>query len=166
MGKKVTKIFLKYPRYLRSHEGLKKALNKVNLVHSDQGRKMALKSEVIITSSGMMDGGPVLNYMNKLKDDPKSAVLLSGYQVENSNARLLVEKGKLDFYGVVEKVECEVDYFEFSAHAGHSELIEFAKKCNPEKIVIMHSDKRELLAEPMSDFAEVYIPKTGEIVEL
>jgi putative mRNA 3-end processing factor len=166
MGRKVSRIFLKYPRYLRSPEGLKKALNRVNLVHSDQGRKLALKSEVIVTSSGMMDGGPVLNYMNKLKGDPKSAILLSGYQVKNSNARLLVEKGKLDFYGVSEKVECEVDYFDFSAHAGHSELIEFAKNCNPEKIVIMHSDKRELLVEPLSDFAEIYTPKTGEIIEL
>ncbi len=166
MGRKVSKIFLRYPRYLRSFEGLKKALNKVNLVHSDQGRRLALKSEVIITSSGMMDGGPVLSYMRKLKDDPKSAVLLSGYQVEDSNAKLLVDRGKLDFYGVAEKVECEVAYFDFSAHAGHSELIDFAKKCNPEKIVIMHSDKRELLAEPLSDIAEIYIPKTGEIVEL
>jgi len=166
MGKKVSKIFLKYPKYLRSPEGLKKALNNVNLVHSDQGRRLALKSEVIVTSSGMMDGGPVLNYMNKLKDDPNSAVILSGYQVENSNARLLVERGRLDFYGVSEKIECEVVYFDFSAHAGHSELIEFAKKCNPEKIVIMHSDKRELLAEPLSNFAEVYTPKTGEIIDL
>ena len=43
----------------------------------------------------MMDGGPILNYMNKLKDDSKSAVLLTGYQVENSNARLLMDKGML-----------------------------------------------------------------------
>ena len=166
MGKKVSKIFLKHPRYLRSSENLKKALNKINMIHSDHGRKLALKSEVIITSSGMMDGGPVLSYMNKLKDDPKSAVILTGYQVENSNARRLVDKGRLDFYGVTEKVECEVTYFDFSAHAGHSELIDFAKKCNPEKIVLMHSDNREALVEPLKDFAEIYTPKTGEIIDL
>ena len=165
MGRKVARIFLRYPRYLRSHEELKKAFNKLNLVHSDHGRKLALNSEVIITSSGMMDGGPVLNYMNKLKNDPKSAVLLTGYQVENSNARLLVDKGKLNFYGVLEKVECEVQYFDLSAHAGHSELIDFAKSCNPEKIVLMHSDNREALIEPLKEFAEVYTPKTGELVE-
>jgi len=166
MGKKVSKIFLKHQRYLRSAENLKKALNKLNLVHSEQGRKLALKSEVIITSSGMMDGGPVLNYMNKLKNDPKSAVLLTGYQVPDSNARLLVDEGKLDFYGVKEKIECEIQYFDFSAHAGHSELIDFAKKCNPQKIVIMHSDNREALVEPLKDVAEIYCPNTGEIVEL
>ena len=110
MGKKVSKIFLKYKRYLRSAEDLKKALNKMNMVHSDQGRKLALNAEVILTSSGMMDGGPILSYMNKLKDDPKSAVLLTGYQVPDSNARLLIDKRMLDFYGVREKVECEVQY--------------------------------------------------------
>lgn len=165
MGRKVAKTFLKYPRYLKSPENLKKALNKINMVHSDQGRRLALKSEVIITSSGMMDGGPVLHYMNKLKNDPKSAVILTGYQVEESNSRLLVDKGQLNFYGVKEKIECEVEYFDFSAHAGHSELIEFAKKCNPEKIVLMHSDNREALVEPLKDIAEIYTPKTGEIVE-
>jgi putative mRNA 3-end processing factor len=166
MGRKVAKIFLKYPRYLRSAENLKKALNKINFVHSDHGRKLAIKSEVIITSSGMMDGGPVLSYMNKLRNDPKSAVLLTGYQVEDSNARLLVDKKQLDFYGVKQKIECEVEYFDFSAHAGHSELIDFAKQCNSEKIVLMHSDNREALVGPLKEVAEVVCPKTGETVDL
>lgn len=167
MGRKVAKTFLKYQRYLRSAENLKKALNKINMVHSDHGRKLATeKADVIITSSGMMDGGPVLSYMHKLKNDPKSAVLLTGYQVPDSNSRLLVDKGLLDFYGVKEKIECEVDYFDFSAHAGHSELIEFAKKCNPEKIVLMHSDNREALVDPLKDVAEIILPKTGETLDI
>ncbi len=167
MGRKVSKIFLKYPRFLKSPENLKKAVNKLNFIHSDHGRKLAVdKADVILTSSGMMDGGPVLHYMNKLKDDKKSAVILTGYQVPDSNARLLVDKGMLDFYGVKEKVVCEVDYFDFSAHAGHSELIDFAKKCNPEKIVLMHSDNREALVDPLKEFAEVFTPTTGENVQL
>jgi len=166
MGRKISKIFLKYPKCLKSADELKKALNKINFVHSDHGRKLALKSEVIITSSGMMDGGPVLSYMNKLKNDPKSAVLLTGYQVEGTNSRLLIEKGKLDFYGVVENVECEVQYFDFSAHAGHSELVDFAKACNPQKIVLFHSDNRKPLADSLNDFAEVYMPSKGEILNL
>ena len=166
MGRKVSKIFLKHKRYIRSPEELKKALNKINMVHSDHGRKLAVQSDVIITSSGMMDGGPVLSYMHKLKNDPKSAVLLTGYQVPDSNSRLLVDKGMLDFYGVREKVECEVDYFDFSAHAGHTELIEFAKKCNPQKIVLFHSDNREALIEPLKDVAEIITPMTGEVIDL
>ena len=114
----------------------------------------------------MMDGGPVLSYMNKLKDDPKSAVILSGYQVPDSNARLLVDTGYLNFYGVKEKVQCEVEYFDLSAHAGHSELVEFAEKCSPEKIVLMHSDNRQALVEPLKKVGEVITPSTGELVDL
>jgi putative mRNA 3-end processing factor len=166
MGRKVSKIFLKYPEYLRSIKDLKKALNRLNFVHSDHGRKLALKSEVIITSSGMMDGGPVLSYMNKLKNDPKSAVILTGYQVEDTNSKLLMEKRKLDFYGVVENIECDVTYFDFSGHAGHSELIDFAKHCKPEKIILMHSDNRDALVDPLKDYAEIYTPYDGEIIKV
>jgi putative mRNA 3-end processing factor len=166
MGKKVSDIFLKYPKYLRSAKNLKIALNRVNYVHSEKGRKKALKSDVIITSSGMMDGGPVLSYMNKLKSNKKNSVILTGYQIKDTNSRLLIEKKKLDFYGVIEKVECDVEYFDFSGHSGHSELIEFAEKCKPEKIVLMHSDNRDALKEPLSSIAEVFTPNDGEIIEI
>lgn len=166
MGRKVSKMFMKHPKELRSPDELKKAINKINFIHSEHGRKMALKGDVILTSSGMMDGGPVLSYMNKLKGDKKSAVLLTGYQVEGTNSRLLIEKGKLDFYGVKEDVACEVEYFDFSAHAGHSELIDFARKCNPETIVLFHGDNREVIVDPLQEIADVITPSTSEIINL
>jgi len=162
MGRKVSKIFLKHADCLRNPNELKKAINQLNLVHSDHGRKLAMSADVIITSSGMMDGGPVLHYMSKLKDNPKNAVFLTGYQVEGTNSRLLVDEGLLDFYGVKEKVACEVEYFDFSGHAGHDQLVDFAKKCNPEKIILMHSDAREELKTSLQEFAEVYVPNNGE----
>ena len=166
MGQKIAKLYLKHSEFIDQSSALKKAMNQVNLVHSDHGRKLALGADVIITSSGMMDGGPVLHYMNKIKNDPKSAVFLTGYQIEETNSRLLMDKGKLNFYGVVEDVSCEKDYFDFSGHAGHSELIDFAKGCNPEKIILMHSDQRESLAKSLSDVAEIIMPYNGENLHL
>lgn len=166
MGKKVAKIFLKHSETLRFPQELKKTLNHVNYVHSDHGRKLALNSDIILTSSGMMDGGPVLHYMNKLKNDAKSAVFLTGYQVEGTNSRLLMDEKKLDFYGVMEPISCKVDYFDFSGHAGHDELVEFARLCEPEKIILMHSDNREALIEPLQSFAEVYAPNNGESITI
>ena len=162
MGEKIAKIFLRYPRYLRSEKNLRKALSRVRMVKTSQNRKHALKGEVILTTSGMLDGGPVLWYLEKLRKDPKSAILLTGYQVEGTNGRQLLDKGSLDFYGVSQKVECQVYYFDFSAHAGHKELVNFAKGCSPEKVVLFHSDNREPLAEDLKDFAEVIIPENGK----
>jgi putative mRNA 3-end processing factor len=138
-------------------------MNKVNEVRNYHARLRAAQGDIIVTTSGMLDGGPVLTYLDNIRDDPKSAVLLTGYQVEGSNGRKLLETGMMDFAGVTERVECEVLKYDFSAHAGHDDLLAFAKACSPEKVVLMHGDHRELLAEDlrMAGF-EVLLPRNGE----
>ena len=69
--------------------------------------------------------------------------------------------------GIEEKVECEIQKFDLSAHAGHSELVEFAKNCQPKKVIIYHSDDRAPLAESLRDFAdEVILPNNGQELSL
>ena len=166
MGKGISFIYLDNPDYIRSGSKLKKAIKGVSMVKGRKDRELASKeADVIITTSGMMDGGPVLYYVEAIKNDPKSAVLITGYQVEGTNGRRLVETGELDFYGVVEKIGAEVRQYDFSAHAGHSDLVEFAKACEPETIVLMHGDQREALAEALSEF-HVITPDDGEEFEL
>ncbi len=163
MGKKVNKIYLRYPEFLRSAKRLRNAASRTHEVRTSQGRARALKGDAILTTSGMLDGGPVLNYVDAVRDDPKSAILLTGYQVEGSNGRKLLETGTMDFQGVTERVNCEVLKFDFSAHAGHDELMAFAKGCEPEKIVLMHGDQRELLAGDLrSEGFEVLLPRNGD----
>ncbi len=166
MGRFVNNIYLKYPKYLRSAKRLKKARNKIKIVRRRSDRKKALKGEVIITTGGMLEGGPVLHYINYLKNDTKSAILLTGYQVEGTNGRLLMDEGILDLYGVKEKIDSEISFFDFSAHAGHSELMEFARKCSPEKIILMHGDNRDTLAKDLrkEDF-EVIVPQNAQEIE-
>jgi len=163
MGKSVNRIYLRHPESVRSIKKLRQAINKTREVRNVHARARAAKGDVVLTTSGMLDGGPVLNYVNTVRDDPKSAILLTGYQVEGSNGRKLLETGMMDFQGVSEKVECEVLKFDFSAHAGHDELLAFAKGCEPEKIVLMHGDEREILAGDLrSEGYEVLLPRNGE----
>ncbi len=167
MGRFVNSLYLKYPKYLRSAKKLKKARNKIKIVRRRSDRKKALKSEVIITTGGMLEGGPVLHYINYLKNDRKNAILLTGYQVEGTNGRLLMDEGILDLYGVKEKIDMDIEFFDFSAHAGHTELLEFAEKCSPEKIVLMHGDNREALAKDLREKGfDVMLPKNGEDFEI
>jgi putative mRNA 3-end processing factor len=163
MGKKVNKIYLRYPEYLRSAKRLRQALNKTMEVRNMRARLRAANGDIIVTTSGMLDGGPVVGYVENIRDDPKSAILLTGYQVEGSNGRKLLETGMMEFQGVSSRVRCEVLKYDFSAHAGHDELLSFAKACSPEKVVLMHGDHREVLAEDlrMAGF-EVILPKNGE----
>ncbi len=163
MGRTVNKIFLRYPQYVKSIRRLRQAVNRTIEVRNVHSRQRALKGDIIVTTSGMLDGGPVLSYIDAIRDDPKSAILLTGYQVEGSNGRKLLETGMMEFQGVSERVECEVLKYDFSAHAGHDELLNFAKGCDPEKIVLMHGDEREILAGDLRTMGyEVLIPKNGE----
>ena len=166
MGGKISDILLKHPEYIKSASKLKKAMESVNIVYSNKGRKMALSGDVVLTTSGMMNGGPVLWYVDKIRNDKKSAVILTGYQVEGTNGRNLIERREIELYGVKIKVNCDVKFFDFSAHAGHSQLLSFAKACSPEKVVIFHSDDASPLANEIKNFADVYTPKNGEILKI
>jgi putative mRNA 3-end processing factor len=167
MGKTVNEILMDHSKYVSSAQALKNSVKKVKEVYSNHGRKLAIEEgEVIVTTSGMLDGGPVMEYMLRIKDDPKSAILLTGYQVEGSNGRLLTDQRMIDFYGVKEKMQCEVAAFDLSAHAGRSELIEFARKCEPEKIVLCHSDDREAIAEALRKDFEVLTPMELEEIDI
>src|SRR4030042_2507260 len=103
MGKTVNGIYLDFPEVLRSAKRLRQALNRTNVVRNGRARGRAVKGEVILTTSGMLDGGPVLGYVEAIRQDPKSAILLTGYQVEGSNGRKLLETGMMDFQGVGER---------------------------------------------------------------
>lgn len=163
MGKKVNKIYMGYPEFIRSPKRLRQAINRTREVRNLHARSRAAKADVVVTTSGMLDGGPVLNYVDAVRNDPKSAILLTGYQVEGSNGRKLIETGYMEFLGVSEKVNCEVLKYDFSAHAGHNELLAFAKGCSPEKIVLMHGDEREILAGDLrAEGFEVLLPQNGE----
>jgi putative mRNA 3-end processing factor len=166
MGKRVTNIYLDEPGYVRSQKNLRKMKHRVKSVHSPKIRKNAMRGDVIITTSGMMDGGPVLSYMKEFKDNPKNAVLLTGYQVEGTNGRLLMDERKINIQGVPTSVKCEVDFFDFSAHAGHNELVEFIHGCEPENVVLCHSETREEMAKELDGSYNVIQPKLMEEIEI
>ncbi|MDP6157101.1 MAG: MBL fold metallo-hydrolase [Candidatus Thermoplasmatota archaeon] len=166
MGKSIIQIFLRHPAYLQSPVGLQQALQQVSLTYNPNDRKRALKGDVIITTSGMMDGGPVLQYVNHIRDDPKNAILLTGYQVEGTNGRRLLDKGTLKLGGVEQKINAEVGFFDFSAHCGHSELVEFIRDCDPENVILFHSEDREALFEDLKDEFNFILADTNEIMEI
>jgi putative mRNA 3-end processing factor len=178
MGKTVNRLYLDYPEYLRNEKQFKQARNRFNEVRTPSGRDRARKGNVIVTTGGMMDGGPVMEYLKVVKDDPKSAILLTGFQVDGSNGRMLLDKGKILYKrpGVAEllvpevaeemKIKCEVQQFDLSAHADHNELLAFVRGCDPEKVVLMHSDTREALAKDLEDEYQVILPRTNQEIEL
>jgi putative mRNA 3-end processing factor len=156
---------MNYPEYLADPKAMKNARKNFNEVRNPNMRDHARKGEIIVTTGGMLDGGPVLGYLNSLKNDPKSAILLVGYQAEDTNGRMLTEQGCVVIDGEVCKIECEVQRYDFSAHADHQQLIDFVNACNPENVIIMHSETRELFLPDLADY-NVILPEAGKEFEL
>ncbi|HKM13408.1 MAG TPA: MBL fold metallo-hydrolase [Candidatus Methanomethylophilaceae archaeon] len=165
MGRSVTRMFLDYPEYLRDERKLKSARRNFNTVKNSNMRRNASKGQIIVTTGGMMDGGPVLSYVNKVKNDPKSGILIVGYQAEDTNGRLLLEQGMMNIDGEVYKIECEVQRYDFSAHADHSEIVEFINNCDPTNVIFMHSEVRELFLPDLQDY-NVILPEPDKPFEL
>ena len=67
--------------------------------------------------------------------------------------------------GEVVKIECELQKYDFSAHADHSQIVDFVKACDPDNVIIMHSEAREAFLDDLSDY-NVILPQTGEEFEL
>ena len=165
MGRSITGLFLNYPEYLRDPRSMRAARKTFREVKNSNMRKHASNGKIIVTTGGMLDGGPVLEYLRALKDNPKNAILLVGYQAEDTNGRLLLETGSIVLDGETVKIKCEVKKYDFSAHAGHDDIINFVRKCEPKNIVLMHSETRELFLNDLQDY-NVILPELGKEFEL
>ncbi|MBX8635505.1 MAG: MBL fold metallo-hydrolase [Thermoplasmata archaeon] len=167
MGRKVNSIYNRSKDYVSSATELRKACVSAFEVQTNEDRYHSDRADVIVTTSGMLDGGPALSYIERIKNDPKSGILISGFQVEESNGYRLLSTGQLEINGVLEKINCEVSRFDLSAHAGHSEIVSFVNRCDPETVILVHGDgdKRKMLADEF-DGRKVFMPKKGESLEL
>ncbi len=161
MGNLITSIYLNTPGYLRSEKEFRKAVARVKEVRGKRMREHMEDVDIIISTSGMLDGGPALGYIEKYVHDPKSAIFMTGYQVEGTNGRNLMEKGTLNLSGAEIKPDMQVEFFDMSAHAGHDDLVQFIKDCQPENVILCHGDQREAIVDDLANY-NVILPFNGK----
>lgn len=121
---------------------------------------------IIVTTSGMMTGGPALDYFKRLAGDARNKLVLVGYQAQGTLGRRLLEGEKeVGFAEELIRVRMDVENVSFSAHADHAQLVEFARSVKGlKKVFIIHGEgsKPKELAEDLERDYEVVIPKNGE----
>jgi putative mRNA 3-end processing factor len=155
MGKKATRIIDAHPGLQREYNQLKRVLDRLNVkfITNPSMRKKAIKNpSIIVTTSGMLTGGPVAYYIEKLYDREDCTLSLTGFQVPGTEGALLLKTGRYIHGDLDLKMKMSVRKFSFSSHASRTELLKFARKLNPEKIFCVHGDNtirfaRELKAE-------------------
>jgi Cft2 family RNA processing exonuclease len=132
---------------------------------------------VYALSSGMMIPKTLSNvFARRLIENPRHSIFFVGYASPQSPAGLLREAGTggevaLDPDKPPQRVRCNIEQFQFSAHAMREALIEYAKKISPRKIVLVHGDPsavewmRATLSAELPD-SEVIVPEPGVELEL
>ena len=132
---------------------------------------------VYALSSGMMIPKTLSNvFARRLIENPRHSIFFVGYASPQSPAGLLREAGTggevaLDPDKPSQRVRCNIEQFQFSAHATREALIEYAKKISPRKIVLVHGDPpavewmRATLSAELAD-SEVIVPEPGVELEL
>ena len=128
---------------------------------------------VIVASSGMLAGGPSLSYARALASAPQHAILLTGYQDEESPGRRLQElaekgRGTLRLGNKKVEVQCHLGTYSLSAHADEGQLISLAETLNPEHIALIHGDEqaRASLEKALSERGRiVHRPRNGQVLE-
>ncbi|MFH0969976.1 MAG: MBL fold metallo-hydrolase [Candidatus Diapherotrites archaeon] len=170
MSRQVTEIYDRYPLFNKKPKVIRRMLEQLNFVRHPGVRKQTLKQpSVIVTTAGMLEGGPVMYYLGKLHDDERSTLLITGYQVEGTKGRMLLETGKIELdHGVVEP-KLEIQRFDFSAHSGKDDLIKTVKLFSPEHVLLIHGDVKisgKFTEELRKMGFNVSNPSVGETIRL
>jgi len=168
MGKEVGKILERYPEYLRSHKKLKKALKRCIPVERGKREDILTEPSAIVTTAGMLNGGPALFYISRLYNDSKSKILLTGYQVEGTNGDMALKKREINLGMRTVSLKMGVEQYDFSAHADDAQLKELVKRVadrGAEVVFTVHGENTEGFSEWIRNEigVESYSPKNGDV---
>jgi len=123
---------------------------------------------IIVTTSGMLQGGPVLCYLEGLAGDSSNLIYLTGYQVPGTRGRALLEGIRVLEIGEGRKisVRARVEFADFSAHADQNGLLSLIYRVSGlREVLLFHGEK-----EKMDDLRRkverrglmAYAPRLGE----
>ncbi len=156
-------IFSTYPEYLSKRvqkkifAGNDPFSNPIfKRVSSQQEREKVMNEKpcVIISTSGMLIGGPALNYLQNLAEDSKNTLIFVGYQAEGSLGRR-IQKGwkEIPFKneeGKTYTINLQMEVVTINGLSGHSDknqLLAFVGKLKdrPEKVIVCHGENSKAL---------------------
>ena len=168
MGTEVLSMLRQYPEFVRDADALGRAARHAREVTGRDGqrKRIADQNTVIVTTSGMLSGGPAMTYIPEIRTDPVNRISLTGYQVDGTPGRELLETGRCELNGGIYPVSAKADLFDFSAHADHAGLREFLSAYEGSTVLVNHGDSCESFAEELrEDGYEAEAPDLGEKFE-
>ncbi len=129
---------------------------------------------IIISASGMAEGGRVLHHLKNGIGNPHNIVLFVGYQAQNTLGRRLVDGQKeVRIFGEPYQVRARVEELDgYSAHADHQGLVDYVRPLAPglKAVFLVHGEAEasSALAQSLRELGirKVVVPEPGQEIEI
>jgi putative mRNA 3-end processing factor len=167
MGKGVTEMVRRHPGFVRDADALRRAKSHARFVTGRDGQRTRITDQraAIITTSGMLSGGPAMTYIPEIRANPVNKITMTGYQVEGTPGRSLIETGRAEIDGRVMPVAAQVEQYDFSAHADRDGLVALLDSYRDSRVLVTHGDRCAWFAgELRADGFDAEAPEVGETV--
>lgn len=163
MISEATAIHVAHPEYL-SRELRNKIIEQgenpflssyFTVIEHPDSRTEALREgpAIIMATSGMLEGGPVIQYLEELAPSDKNKILFVSYQIPGTlgrrildgmrQASLMGENGKIK----IVDIRCKVEKVEgFSGHSDYNQLIRYVSRLRPKlrQIIVNHGERKKV----------------------
>lgn len=160
----VTAIYTVYPEFM-NNETKKRIIEhnsnpfiSPNFKHtvSEEERQQILSGgpAVILATSGMLNGGPAVNYFANMCEDEKNSIVLVSYQGAGTLGRTLQNGGRevdIEFNGKLRHFTVNSLVYSIEGFSGHSDRNQLEKYVNdikprPRKIILNHGEESKIIA--------------------
>ncbi|AIC14862.1 beta-CASP ribonuclease aCPSF1 [Nitrososphaera viennensis] len=180
-------IHMSYAHYLGADvrrsvsQGINPFTSEYFTVISGGKREEAINDQnpaIIMATSGMLEGGPSVEYFKELAPSPKNKIIFVSYQINGTLGRRVLdgnvsEVSMMDKSGKVKvvPVRCQTQKIDgFSGHSDFNQIMNFVAKIKPKRVLVNHGErtKSENVASAIYSRLKIRsgVPDNREIVRL
>jgi len=132
------------------------------------------KPIIIISASGMCEGGRILHHLINNIGDARNTILFVGYQAENTlGARIKAGEKRVPILGEEYTLRARIEAIDaYSAHADQNELLDYVQRVNKNlrQVFIVHGETEASLAlqQGLADhgISQTTIPERGQTITI
>jgi uncharacterized protein len=181
-------IHMSYAHYLGSDvrksvsQGINPFQSEYFTVISGYGKRDDILNDenpaIVMATSGMLEGGPSVEYFKELAPNPKNKIMFVSYQINGTLGRRVLdgamsEVSMMDKSGKVKvvPVRCQTQKIDgFSGHSDFNQILNFVSRIRPKRVLVNHGEKSKSENVASAIYSRLKIrsgvPDNREIVRL
>jgi predicted metal-dependent RNase len=133
---------------------------------------------IIMATSGMLEGGPSVEYFKQISPGPQNKIIFVSYQINGTLGRRILD-GSISEVSMIDKngkvkvipVRCSTQKIDgFSGHSDFNQIMNFISKIRPKRVLVNHGErsKSENVASMIYSRMRIRstVPDNREIIKL